>query len=297
FEVEDIERAQARFEELRPAPLRIPPNAAMRVAGGDALSRAWLARDSAAIRGLAAPDFRYEDRGKRALVSGDIETWIDSIMFWPADTRVEAETTGTLGDRISLEDTRWSGAPDGGAFEIERVTVTEVDPAGRLRAVIRFDPDDRGVASAEALTRFAAGEAAATGGVEPCAAYLRAVASRDWERVRECHAPEAVWVDHRPLGLGTLDLEQWVASLRAIDELSERLSYEILRVLAWNADGLVIAFRRRGTVPDGGGPFEDGFIVVTINAGDRIQRGEVFAEQDAERAVARFEELSAAQTT
>jgi hypothetical protein len=41
-------------------------------------------------------------------------------------------------------------------------------------------------------------------------------------------------------------------------------------------------------------PFENVHFFVVLNAGDRIQRYEMFAEEDAERAVAGFAEICAA---
>jgi len=79
FEIDGLDAALACFEELRPDPLRIPPNAAARVR--DRQARAFLARDWDAMRALAGADFVYEDRGKRALVRGDVETWIASMQF------------------------------------------------------------------------------------------------------------------------------------------------------------------------------------------------------------------------
>jgi hypothetical protein len=47
-------------------------------------------------------------------------------------------------------------------------------------------------------------------------------------------------------------------------------------------------------MPGGGGPFESVMLSVLVTAGDRIRHLEVFDVADAERAVARFEELCAA---
>ena len=110
---------------------------------------------------------------------------------------------------------------------------------------------------------------------------------------RECFAPDLVLVDHRPLSLGALDREQWIASLRANDDLSVGLTWDVVRVPAWSEQGFVVGIRRRGTIADGGGPFENELFTTALVVGGRIQRYEFFGEADAECAAARFEELSA----
>jgi hypothetical protein len=100
-------------------------------------------------------------------------------------------------------------------------------------------------------------------------------------------------VDHRPLSLGALDREQWIDSLRASDDLSIGLTWDLFRVLAWSEPGVVVGIRRLGTIANGGGPFENELFTTALVVGGRIQRYEFFGEADAERAVARFEELCA----
>jgi hypothetical protein len=84
FESDALDAALARLAELRPDPLRIPPNAATRASGR--LEEAFVRGDWGALRALAAPDFRFDDRGRRALVEGDVETWIRNMQVvrdWP----------------------------------------------------------------------------------------------------------------------------------------------------------------------------------------------------------------------
>jgi hypothetical protein len=69
---------------------------------------------------------------------------------------------------------------------------------------------------------------------------------------------------------------------------------ETVRILAWNHHGRVCTDRQRGTMPNGGGPFENVFIRVMVTDGNRIQHYEVFETADVDRALARFEELCAA---
>ncbi len=294
FEIEDLEAALARFEELRPDPLRIPPNAAARASARHVT--AFLARDWAACRSLASDDFVYEDRGKRALVKGDVETLIASMQFIAALPEFDdvVERIATLGDRIVLEHMVWSGGPEEEGFEIPHLRLLEVDAPGRMRALILFDPDDRAAAFDEAQARFLAGEAAGVGGQAPVRA-IRAFDRHDWEALLELLTSDFVFDDHRMLGLGVLDRERWVGSVQAQDDLTRDLAVEDLRVLAWNRRGRVTVRRTFGTNLEGG-PFENVFAQVMLCEGDRIQRLEVFDLDDAERAVARFHELCGART-
>ncbi len=292
FELEDLDAALARFEELRPDPRRIPPNAAARVR--DRWGEAVAARDWAAVRSLVSDDFTYEDRGKRALVSGDIEMWIASMQYNTSlpGFRYEFELIGTVGHRIALERMVWTGGHDGDAFETVHLWLFEVDALERVRTVILFDPEDRSAASLEGLARFVTGEGAGIGGRALVLETYSALARRDWDGVRATMAPSLVFHDHRTLGMGMLDRDRGVASLRALVDLSPDTVFEVSQVLAWNRHGLVIAMRTFGTVP-GGGPFENVFVTVMQIDGERVQRYEVFDCDDAERAVARFEELGA----
>ncbi len=313
FEIDALDTALARFEELRPPslfelrrtspglvlrspakedPLRIPPNAATRARAQWA--RAVGARDWEGVRGLVRADFVFEDRGKRALVKGDVETWIASAEFTTSlpGVRIETPLIGTFGERISIDQIFWSGAPEGGAFEFERIRVLEIDEEGRFRRAILFDPDDRPAAFDEAHARFVAAEGAA-GGQAPIAALFRAAGLGDWETVRASLAPDLAYHDHRNLGLGTFGRDAWVESLRALSDLADEMHVEAFCTLAWNGHGHVARTRQFGTVA-GGGPFENVFIVVWLTDGDRIFIVEVFDLDDAERAVARFNELCAA---
>ena len=169
YNLDQLDKARARFDAMgadaAPDPLRIPPNAA--TWDSDRVREAFDARDLDALRALAGEEFQYEDRSRRALVSGDVEVWIASSTFLVSEAAArfaKHELLGTVGDRIALHQIAWSGASDATRFELDRHRIVEVDAEGKLRALILFDPDDRRAAFAEAQARFAAGEAAADRG-------------------------------------------------------------------------------------------------------------------------------------
>ena len=71
FELEDLERARARFEELRPDPLRIPPNTATRF--DERLRAVVEAQDWDGVGALVAEGATFEDRRRGVLLSGGRE--------------------------------------------------------------------------------------------------------------------------------------------------------------------------------------------------------------------------------
>jgi len=291
FDLEDLDVARARFEELRPDPLRIPPNAASRVR--DRTGDIVAARDWQALRALASDGFVFDDRRRRTAMTGDVELWIKSmeLMRSASGERPPRELIGAVGDRIALDRVVWTGEPGNGPSEIEFMRLTEVDEDARLVTWINFDMGDRSAALAEAEVRFVAGEAASTGGQAPILALHRAFARHDWEALRECLDPDAVVCDHRPLGLDLSTGDDWLESLRVLADLASDVDAQTFRILAWNRHGRVDVSRVGGTMPHGGGPFENIVVRTIVTAGDRIQRCELFAVGDADRALACFEEL------
>ena len=296
FEPEELDVAQAWFEALRPQPALIPPNAATRAS--QQIGRAFRARDWGALRSLARADFTFTDRRRRALVSGDVDLLVKNFEYvrstWP-DLRTTFNLIGTVGDRIALERLTFVANAKGGISEGEFLRVMEVDADGRLQAVIHFDDEDRADAFAEAHARFAAGEAAGAG-QSVFAALSRASARWDLEAVRTCLADDAVLHDRRAVGvLGENNRDQWLDSLRTLMDLAPDSRSEQFRVLAWNGHGRVAATRRFGTMRNGGA-FETVFVGVWLTAGDRIRHYEIFDIDDANRALARFDELCAERT-
>ena len=66
--IEQLDEARVRFAELRPDPLRIPPNAATRAA--DRMHAAGDALDWDGVRTLCAPTLVYEEGCKKCLSCG-----------------------------------------------------------------------------------------------------------------------------------------------------------------------------------------------------------------------------------
>ncbi len=283
FELEDLDVARARFEELRPDPLRIPPNAATR-----AVDRIWeyyRARAWDDLRALCAP-MVFEDRRRQFLTTGDCEMFIENSKLMAAtDVALSRTRLATAGDRLTLEKMLWTW--DAGAFEIENLHVVEVDSEGHVVAIITFDLDDRHAAFAEMWSRFVPERP-----VRARSLGVVAFNEHDWEALRSSYLPDAVIHDHRPLSLGVVNRDEYVESVRAWAEMAPDLGVEMLRFFTRNEHGAVFLSRAFGTIPDGG-PFENYLIGFQLFEGDRIRRYELYPVDAADEALARFAELCA----
>jgi ketosteroid isomerase-like protein len=295
YEVDDLDVARARLEELRPTAALVPPNAASR-ARDHADAVVWTSGWREKFRALVTRDFVYDDRSKQALVSGDVELAIKSYeeMRSMPVLRRRCELIGTMGDRIALQHVLFGGGPPSGEFEMERLRLTEVDTEGRIRASLIFDPEDRRQAFVEALARFAAGEAVTSGAQAVIGAFNAAYGAHDLAGMRRCLADDCVLRDHRAVGLlEGLSADAWIESVRVHAELAPDLDAEVFRIVAQSHFGRVDGNRIFGTATDGG-PFESVFLRAVLTDGARIRHYEIFDVADVDRALARFDELSAA---
>jgi hypothetical protein len=231
FEPEDVDAALARFAELRPDPLRIPPNAATRA--NDRNVQAMERRDWDALEALCAPTLEFDDRRKGIRTTGGREMFIArGRLIGGAGTRTERTVLATAGDRLALEHVRWSGADDAVPFEMDSLSLTEVDAEGCIVAVIGFDPDDHRAASVELVDRHARSE---TSRWAPGAffAFQRAVIARDLERCRAALPDGFVFDDRRRTGAGRLgSADEYITYLGTLFELSPDAIVEAVYLVA-----------------------------------------------------------------
>ena len=130
YDLERLDDARARYEELRPDPLRIPPNAATRAR--DRFRTYAETRDWVALKELFAPSFVYEDRRRLLRDSGDREKMLTSVRVATASgARVSETLLATAGDRLALAHLRFCMF-DGARLlsEIETLQITEIDADG-----------------------------------------------------------------------------------------------------------------------------------------------------------------------
>jgi hypothetical protein len=120
FEPEDVDAALARFVELRPDPLRIPPNAATRAS--DRHQQALETRDWGALDALCAPTLEFDDRRRSVLITGDRDMFIASgrLIGGP---ELNGAYLPLHGRRSSaLEHVRWIGADHRVPFEMDNLS-------------------------------------------------------------------------------------------------------------------------------------------------------------------------------
>ncbi|MGH7289558.1 MAG: nuclear transport factor 2 family protein, partial [Myxococcota bacterium] len=181
FETDHVDAALVRLAELRPDPLRIPPNAATHAS--DRWAEGVAAGDMGSVEALFAPALVFEDRRRSSLLSGDREMLLANDRLLAASRPRSSRTVlATAGDHLALQHVAVTGTFEDAEFEAEYLRLVEVDSDGRLVAVIAFDPGERRAASVEMLEHFA------RSGVPP---WLRSEAERrrtlldhDVERLR-----------------------------------------------------------------------------------------------------------------
>ncbi len=282
FDLDDIDAALARFEELRPDPLQIPPNAATRFLSR--FNRALGSADWETAGALLAPELVFDDRRRSALVTGDRDMYLASLRFM-GKAQVDTTVLATAGDRLALVHQIHMEARERPSWDAEGLAVIELDPQGRLVAAVVFDPDDRRSASLEMLERSRSW--LPKGGYE----FLRGFADRDLARCRAALPDDFVCDDHRRTGIGRIEgADAYVASLAAIFDQTREAGFELLHVIARSDHVALSVARGHGKLRDGG-EFESVYLHISHVGGGRFREVEFFELEDIDRARARFEEL------
>jgi len=186
---------------------------------------------------------------------------------------------------------------DVGPSEIAFVILTEVDARGRIVAQVRWDLEDLEAAYAELDARWEAGEATEHPRVAAYhAAFVRALASRDWDALAALHAPTLVAHDHRLVGWDVLrGPRAYVGALRAMVDLAPDALGRVDHIRT-SERGLLAEVVWVGTRD--GGAFESPFLwVVELDATGMARRLDFYDPHHLDEALARFEELCAAPAT
>ncbi|MFN2375302.1 MAG: AAA family ATPase [Candidatus Binatia bacterium] len=315
YDLRHFDRARSRFAEIDGAALA---PAAVSTAAGDPSppdSIAALLKPNLAIAGMEhwsaaydtgfdtgnwdavcatlAPGFVFDDRRRLVLIRGDSELMIASLREHAANqASFDWKAIGGFGDRVAVGRTLWSGGPPDGRFEIEYLSVIEVDEDGRPVAFVLFDVVDATAAQREAFARW--------GTIEPEKASLANVREitdawngKKLEILRARFAEDMVANDRRRTGFGRLEgRDAYLRSVTALWELAPQSRLELGWIWFVSAPhGGVLAGERSGTVLDGGELASD-FLVVLLLADGIARFLEVYEVDDLEAALARFEELS-----
>jgi class 3 adenylate cyclase/tetratricopeptide (TPR) repeat protein len=291
FSLDAVDAAVARLAELRPDPLRIPPNDATRV-----LAR-WEAAvadgDAAPIRAFYDSSYRFEDRRRLFRTTVDVEGAVaNDLQISGGGWRSVRTLLATAGDRLTLQHVMWTTGAADAASEIEMLALDEVNPQGRFVWTTLFDPDDRVAASRELFERYAAN--GADGAPRATFDVVQAWNDHDLERLRTLLPADFYLDDRRRTGVGRLDsAAAYLGSLKALWDLSRDLRIEVLYYDPPAAHGRLYVARWSGTNAEGG-DFDAVYVCLGLSRGDRPVGLEIFELDDFEAARARFAELGAA---
>ncbi|MBV8983989.1 MAG: nuclear transport factor 2 family protein, partial [Acidimicrobiia bacterium] len=288
FPIDDLPAADARLDELTvPRQPDYLHNAAMSMV--ERLRGFQRGHDWESLAAGIAEDAVVEDR--RALIQmrtegrGDVVRSFRSIVDIGV-TEFTVTPVATRGQRLALGRCLYrAGDAEGEALQVFEATVD-----GTLAGMCIFDPDDLDAAFDELDRRFAAGEAAGSAGWRVMAAYN----ARDWDTVGALLADSFQFADRRAVRtVGDLDRDGFVAWLRGLTDLAPDLTMHTVATLNIGPTGTVVVLRGAGTDARGGSFELERICVSVIDESQRFARQEFFDVEDAEAALARFEELTA----
>jgi hypothetical protein len=266
-------------------PTRIPPNQVTRV--GDRQWQLAGAGDWQGLRDLCSPSLVYEDRRRTLRTSGDRDTFLASMQISAAPGVVlHRECLAAPNERLALEHRRWTRTEEVVLFEVESLTLTEIDAGGRVEAVILFDPEDRAAADVELIERALRIDAEV---LPPKVIQAgRALADHDPAGFRAAIPDDFFCHDHRPIGLGRIEgADEYVASLSALAQLSSDARIGILYPLC-DAPSVKLSMARVSGTNREGGAFETFHLLLRVFRDGQIAGVELFDAGDRANAEARF---------
>ena len=285
FDEADLDAALARFDELSRPTLRLE-NTATRAF--ERLYSHVAADEWDAVAQITAENVSVDDR-RRVVNAGTLHGRDANIKDAQATvgvgfTMTMLDVVATRGDRLALTGIRVSGR-DPEAIQNDAVEIIEIDAEERVAGVVVFDLEDFNAAIAELDARYAAGEAAAHSETWSAIAEVYAALNRG---EMPAIAPDLVDIDHRSLAaIGSGDLMAYLQS--ALDEAARPNIY-IETVHRLTDLGAVITHVAKATSREG---FDAEWRITSffVVSGDRVNRYEIFDEDDLEAAFARFDEL------
>jgi class 3 adenylate cyclase len=305
FDAEQDAEALARFDELAnepPGPVRRRVRANAGSAMAARLNAAFASRDAGALPTLLAESAEFIDHtahaefDQRALLAA----WRTLLSVDGPTYRLEP--LATLGTSALCRRSVSGGGVargefDVGPYEIETISLIEVDAPERLARMELFAPDRLGDAVARLYERYAellpAGPAH-----ERAAATGRSVAALmappDVDRWATAISPAVEFVDRRTLGLGRArGTEAALRALRSLLEVASDSTHRVDDILDLKPEGLLMHDTSLGTDRAGGGTYERPFLCMWVFGDDGLlARLEQFDADRHDAARARFDELA-----
>jgi len=286
FDEADLDTTLARLDELQRQTRRLENAASAKHAR---LTACVATRDWNGLSEILADDIAIDDR--RRVVNSGITYGRDAAVANMAGvidvglTNVSSTVIATRGDRLDLCRTCISGQDRPEAFQIEFLSVVEIDADERIVARVLFDPEDLDAAIEELEARYIAGEAAAHAHTWSVITQAYATLNR---RELPATTPDWVNIDHRRgIAFAPGELSAYV---RAGKDLTPDTRIYIETVHRHSSLGAVVTQVTKGASQDGFDAEWREIGIVTVD-GDLIKRAEIFDEADLDAALARFDEL------
>ncbi|MGI9646197.1 MAG: AAA family ATPase, partial [Ilumatobacteraceae bacterium] len=227
--------------------------------------RSLAAIDRPVIVDHAADDDRVEPTVIAAAHRRDIEVWHPTVSI----VELQAEDEG-----------------------FRRFAVEETDADGGRLALDLYPVTTSGLASATNQFEWMLGEASDHPAVwHLLHDYGRALAEFDIEELDRLLAPEFVFFDHRSLPFPAMNREELLEVMRTVADAPESV-FIGEEPLVFGERGIVQRLVAVTVGPDGSFDEQMPACVLQVTNGGRIARTEMYDEDDADRAVARFHELT-----
>lgn len=290
YPVDALRDAKARFDELGPASSQPRlANAASRVMQRD---RDLEAReDWDALASDIADDAVVEDRrsGFGWRIEGKHNV-LDHVRLATARVRIDAEVLAIRGDNLALERQLISRND----FEVEVLTLCELNDRGQIRHTAIFGADARDAALAELHERYAEGEGREFADqLRLGAKALDAMNVRDWETFASTIAHDVIFIDHRPASMGEIKGgRELVRLVKELTGIAPDVRHSIPRIPAISASCSVIEYLVEGTNAEGGS-IEISYLQAFVIRDGQVARAERYGVDQFDEALARFEELRA----
>ena len=298
FAEDDFDSALARLDELGAADPRTPLAENVAAEMSERMSKLIVEGQHEQFGGLCVDDVVTVDR--RSMLAGDIRGRDELLANNRAllELGIDAARVDTIavrGSRLSLAriTVRFNGM-----FEIAVLQVFELDNDGLLCRLAFFDEAELDAAIDELDARHVAGEGAVHAEVLRAAhAMGRLNRTNDFEEMRDLLSPDFVSVDHRPLAFGTLDRDHVLRAAGTVTDLGLADLTSLTRTVHV-VGRAVLGVQHVRPVTEQGGQYDwSGPVVFLFDSELRVSRMETFAEGDFDLALARLDELGAADQT
>ena len=199
-------------------------------------------------------------------------------------TSMEVDHLIVRGERLTLSHTKFGDKR--GEHMVDALGLGELDDAGRIAVNAMYDHAQLAEATQALEERFLATEAAPFAEQwRPVVDLIAGINARDWAGMRAVLHDDLEGMDHRQLGWGRFDADDFVGLYRSATEGAEDAWFGIPEIHALTADGACTSGAGFGTT-DQGAQFRTSATIVLRTSGGKITRADYFSEDDVEAGLA-----------